>query len=96
MVLMVGPFLLFSDLLPGLIAFNPVLSADVKLSFMLNETVFTNTTSHETLANVNVSQAELFEDALYTGEIIETNRTTPYLVYENKNPFFREYDDVTW
>jgi len=55
MVLMVGPFLLFSDLLPGLIAFNPVLSADVKLSFMLNETVFTNTTSHETLANVNVS-----------------------------------------
>jgi hypothetical protein len=49
MILMVGPFLLFSDLIPGLIAINPVLSADIQLSFVLNETMFTNTTSHRTL-----------------------------------------------
>lgn len=96
MTLLVGPFLLFSDLLPGLIAINPVLSAELQVSFVLNETVFTNTTSHMTLSNVNFTTAEMFENALQTGEIIKTNRSVPYLVYENKNPFFREYDPATW
>ena len=52
MVLMVGPFLLFSDLLPGLISINPVQSADIQLSFVVNTTVYTNTITHE---NYNMS-----------------------------------------
>ena len=96
MVLMVGPFLMFSDLLPGLIAANPVLSADIQISFVLNETVFTNTTSHRTLANVNVSTSELLQSSIDSGEIIKTNRSIPYVVYKNENPFFRVYDETTW
>jgi hypothetical protein len=95
MILMVGPFLLFSDLIPGLIAINPVLSADIQLSFVLNETMFTNTTSHRTLSNYTKTD-EMYEYYLSNEDIIKTNRSTPYLVYENKNPFFRSYDPVTW
>jgi hypothetical protein len=75
---------------------NPVLSADIQLSFVLNETIFTNTTNHTTLTNVDVTRALMFERALASGEIIKTNRSTPYLVYENKNPFFRDFDQITW
>ena len=33
---------------------------------------------------------------MVNGSIIATNRSTPYLIYENTNPFFREYDQSTW
>lgn len=96
MVLMIGPFLLFSDLLPGLITENPVLAADIKLSFVLNKTVYTSTTEHMTLTTDEIpDEAELLEK-ISNGELIATNRSTPYLIYENTNPFFREYDAVTW
>jgi len=45
MILLVGPFLLFSDLLPGLITINPVLSSDIQISFVQNETVYTDVKS---------------------------------------------------
>lgn len=42
--LFVGPFLLFSDLIPGLVVPNPILNADVQLFFTLNQTIYSNST----------------------------------------------------
>lgn len=42
LVLMVGPILLFSNMIPGLVKPNPLQEADVKLFFTLNETMYSD------------------------------------------------------
>jgi hypothetical protein len=34
--------------------------------------------------------------ALENGTIIASNLTTPYLLYQNEHPFFREFNDRMW
>jgi len=40
LVLIVGPLILFSNLMPGLVTFNPVISADVQISLNMNKTIY--------------------------------------------------------
>jgi len=42
LVFLVGPILLFSNMIPGLVKPNPLQDADVKLFFTLNETIYSD------------------------------------------------------
>jgi len=42
LTLVVGPLILFSDLMPGLVGFNPVLSSDVRVFISMNQTRYSD------------------------------------------------------
>lgn len=41
-------------------------------------------------------EREDFRDELIKGNIIATNRTIPYLIYKNENPFFRDFNEESF
>lgn len=99
--LLVGPFLLFSDLIPGLVVLNPIQKADIKLLFTLNETIYSNATNDEVVENEFLLNSlnhnyTLLNELIDSGDIIVTNMTVPSIIYENKNPFFQTYASDAW
>ena len=79
LLLIVGPLILFSDLMPGLVGMNPVLSADVNIFMNMNETRYSdiqgNVLNRTTLEDYDQDQ---FVEDMDNGLIVASNLTTPY------------------
>jgi len=97
LTLIVGPLILFSNLMPGLVTFNPVLSADVHISFNMNKTIYSYS-SGAVIDNTEIRELDLeeFTEGYANGTIVSSTQSTPYLIYNNANPFFRVYNEKQW
>jgi hypothetical protein len=98
--LLVGPFLIFSEF-GGLTQSNPVLRADLSLSFVVNKTVYANSTTGQLIPGISAQQAidiqASIDEAIANGTsstaLAESITTSiPYKFYENHNGFLRTYD----
>jgi hypothetical protein len=49
LIIIVGPLILFSNLMPGLVTINPVLSADIQIYMNMNSTVYSNATTNKVI-----------------------------------------------
>jgi hypothetical protein len=49
LILIVGPLILFSNLMPGLVTNNPVLSADISIYLNMNTTKYSNSTTNKVI-----------------------------------------------
>lgn len=105
MVLLAGPLWFFSDI-GGFVAPNPVQSANLELSFIIQKNLTDlnlEDERHEGKHKANDDKTKLNLDELYTTQDLseleeETDDTKkiqqkkPYSLYTNQNPFFREWD----
>lgn len=84
LILIVGPLILFSNLMPGLVTENPVISADISIFLNMNQTLYSNTTSNEVIDDDTlISLKDSFDDLIANGSIVSSNLTTPYEIYRN-------------
>mmetsp|Transcript_21579 Transcript_21579/g.33230 ORF Transcript_21579/g.33230 Transcript_21579/m.33230 type:complete len:306 (-) Transcript_21579:1125-2042(-) len=96
MFFLVGPFILFSEY-GGFVTSNPVLSGDISIGFQLTKTVFTDAHG-EIIPNVSADEAKELNKKWLDGELEgkAIHSTIPYILYQTKNPFLRQYDDDMW
>jgi hypothetical protein len=86
LTLLVGPLWFFSEA-GGFIAPNPVKEADVTFAFVISKNL-TNEAFNNTL---NVQDLNSTVTPSQDGGSSLTQKV-PYIIFENENPFFRQYD----
>ena len=106
LLLMVGPFIFFSDI-GGFTAPNPVTAGDITIDFVISSRISDNDLASFGLLNTKVAGDSTFvtgsslnKTSLDDGSSSSSTNTTgfnlqskhPYMIYENKNPFIRQYD----
>lgn len=98
LILLVGPVLLFSDMIPGLVVPNPIHDADVKIYLHGNQTIYSNSSTQEILDRKTLLEGNFTEVLEYIddGSILVTNRSVPNLIYENAVPFIMTYNEPMW
>lgn len=97
LILIVGPLILFSNLMPGLVTFNPVLNADIQISLNMNKTIYSYSNGQViTRDEIDTMNLDQFAEGYANGTIVHTTQSTPYLIYDNSNPFFRTYNEKQW
>lgn len=99
LTLMVGPFIFFSDI-GGFIQPNPVSTGDISIDFVINKRESEQELKEFGLLNralnndsAMVTQAKNVSDDNINDKLKDLYASRPYLIYENKNPFLRQYDN---
>jgi hypothetical protein len=63
----------------------------------MNKTIYSYSTGevidHQTISNYDHDE---FAEGYANGTIVSSTLSTPYLIYDNQNPFFRVYNEKQW